>query len=267
MDKHAHARQTTCRKVNRPQENRGGSGGLFFDSKDRRVSKEGSYLRATTHSRQLYRRTHQRERHHQHGVAQVETCKRAAKTMRHPQVNEQNEEPVGRGIKYGEREIARSLDGLYAAREAEKDCGDPAALAVRDHPPLQAPLEQSGSVPPQIQQKCRSADDRSEKQRARGPCRGFQLAAGVSHMAVRLKQEQPDRGNDGGTRQIEQPFERIDSKQVRNGQLLLAREKERPHGFAGAPKKENRREACEGHRVNRSETRGAQIPLANSPPQ
>src|SRR6266436_3394491 len=84
-------------------------------------------------------------------------------------------------------------------------------------------------------------------------------------MTARLKQEQPDRGNDRGACQVEQAFERINSKEVRNGKLFFARQQQGPHRLTGAAKKENSSEACERHRVNRAEARRAQIPLENFP--
>jgi len=74
-----------------------------------------------------------------------------------------------------------------------------------------------------------------------------------------------DRGNDRGACQVEQAFERINSKEVRNGQLFFARQQQGPHRLTGAAKKENSSEACERHRVNRAEARRAQIPLENFP--
>src|SRR5260370_42257162 len=84
-------------------------------------------------------------------------------------------------------------------------------------------------------------------------------------MTARLKQEQPDRGNDGGACQIEKPLERIDSKQVRNGQLFLAREKQWPHGFSRASQEKHRRKAGQRHCINRSEARRTQVSLKDFP--
>jgi len=55
--------------------------------------------------------------------------------------------------KYGKCQIAPALNGLHTARKPEYDCGNLAAPAVRGHPALQAPLEQCGTVQPQIHQK------------------------------------------------------------------------------------------------------------------
>src|SRR5437899_1651651 len=121
MNQQRHARKTTRRKCDQPQDNGCGGGGFFFYSKHRCVSKERRHLRAAADSRQLHRRADQCERHHEHGGAEVEAGEGAAKTVRNPEVNEQNEEPVSRGIKNGQGEIARSLNGLHTAHEAEKN--------------------------------------------------------------------------------------------------------------------------------------------------
>src|SRR5260370_4051539 len=76
---------------------------------------------------------------------------------------------------------------------------------------------------------------------------------------MRLKQKQPERGDDGCACQIEEPLERIDSKQVRDGQFFLARQEKWAHRFASAAEKENGREASESHSVNRPEVRGPQV--------
>src|SRR5690349_4612599 len=86
-------------------------------------------------------------------------------------------------------------------------------------------------------------------------------------MTVRLEQEESDRDDESRARQVEQAFKRINSKQVRNGQLFFARQQQRPHRFTGAAKKKDSGEARERHRVNRPETRGAQISLEHFPAQ
>src|SRR5260370_345539 len=233
MDKQRHAGQTTRRKRNQPHDNRSGSCGLFFYSKDRRVRKERRHLRPATRSRQMHGRSYESERHHQHSVAQTEACQRADKTMRNPKVDEQNEEPVSRGIKHGECEIAPSSDGLHAAREAEKDSGNLGAPAVRAHPTLQAALEQRGSVQPQIYQEYDRADYAGEKNGR--PCK------------------------------MKQRLEREKSERVAKGKPCLARERGGRDGFTGAHKEKARREARQRHCVNRSETRWTQVLLKHFP--
>ncbi len=154
-----------------------------------------------------------------------------------------------------------------AARKTEEDCGDPAAPAVGEFPTLQAALKQRGPVQPQIKQKGSRGDDPSEKQGTRCPCGSFQLAGGFNHRTMRLKQKQPERGDDGCACQIEEPLERIDPKQVRDGQFFLARQEKWAHRFASAAEKENGREASERHGVNRPEVRGPQVSLEHFPAQ
>ena len=86
-------------------------------------------------------------------------------------------------------------------------------------------------------------------------------------MTVCLEQEESDRGDDCRACQIEQAFERINSKEIGNGQLFFARQQQRPYRFTGAAKKKDSRKARERHRVNRPETRGAQISLEDFPAQ
>src|SRR5207249_8652819 len=84
-------------------------------------------------------------------------------------------------------------------------------------------------------------------------------------MTASLEEEESDGGNNGGAGQIEQTFECINSKQVRDGQSFFARQQQRPHRFAGTAKKENGRKASERHRVNRSEARRPQVSLEDFP--
>src|SRR3981189_3341891 len=107
--------------------------------------------------------------------------------MRNPLINEQNKEPMNRRIKHGECKIARGLNGLNTAREAENDSSNLAAPAVRCPPTLQAAFDQSRAVQPQIYQKDDCTNDPGKKQRAGCPCRGFQLAGGLTRMTARLK--------------------------------------------------------------------------------
>src|SRR5947208_20034 len=86
-------------------------------------------------------------------------------------------------------------------------------------------------------------------------------------MTASLEEEESDGGNNGGAGQIEQTFECINSKQVRDGQSFFARQQQRPHRFAGTAKKENGRKASERHRVNRSEARRPQVSLEDFPAQ
>src|SRR4029077_16207090 len=96
-----------------------------------------------------------------------------------------------------------------------------AATAFRYHPALQDASKQRGSMQPQIYQENDRAHYPDEEQRARGPGSGFELAGSAAHRTARLKQQQPDRRDDGGARQIKKPFERIDSKEVGDGQVFL----------------------------------------------
>src|SRR5260370_6309657 len=134
--------------------------------------------------------------------------------MRYPEVNEQNEEPMGRGKKDGKCEVAPSSNGLDAARKTEEDCGNLAAPAVGEFPTLQAALKQRGPVQPKIKQKGSRGDDPSEKQGTRCSCGSFQLAGGFHHRAMRLKPKQTQRGDEGG------PFHKLKPPQPLRSQKL-----------------------------------------------
>src|SRR5260370_7371868 len=92
-----------------------GGGGIYFVYKVCVVRKEGSHLRAPANSRQLYRRSHQRECHHEHRVSQTEDCEGAAKTMGYPEENHQNEEPMNPQLNRGESETAPAPNALHPA--------------------------------------------------------------------------------------------------------------------------------------------------------
>src|SRR5260370_19493061 len=118
-----------------------------------------------------------------------------------------------------------------------------------------------------MQQKADRTGDASEKQRACSPCRGSQLGGSLTCRSTRLKQQQRDRGDDRGTRQVKQSFERVNSKQVRDRKLFLPREQQRPYRLSRASEKKDSREARQRHGVNRTETRRTKIVLENLPPQ
>src|SRR5260370_34766201 len=108
-------------------------------------------------------------------------------------------------------------------------------------------------VQPQINQKRSRGDNPSEKQETRCPCVSIKLAGGFNHRNMRLKQKQPERGDDGCACQIEEPLERIDSKQVRDGQFFLARQEKWAHRFASAQGKTAHRDR-KSTRLNSSHT-------------
>src|SRR5215831_4246035 len=86
-------------------------------------------------------------------------------------------------------------------------------------------------------------------------------------MFLRGIEQQSNRGNHCAANNVEQTFEHVYPKHVRNGDFRIAGKQQRSNRFAWPPEKKNCGEPCQGHSINWPKFGLAQIALKNLPTQ
>src|ERR1700722_2265248 len=250
-----------------PQHHGGCYRGFSFYSKNRCVCNDGARLRAAANARQLNGRAHQCKCQDQQRVGEAEGVERSRETVGDPVIYEADNEPMQCGINGGENQIFPGADGLHAVHETEHDARQGAAPATGRNYGLKAPLQQSGTVESQIDQRDGGGQHAGEQNCAGGFGGGFQLARYFTRMRTHTEENQPDCGDHGNAGHIENALKDVDAEGVCDGQVLFFRQQERSDGFACAAEQKNGGESGQGELINLPEICFADVSLEDLPAQ
>ena len=186
-----------------PDDNRRDGGVLAFHPINDGKDQERRQLRSSADAGKLQRRAHQREYHHQQGVAKMKVGEPPAETIDHPKVHQRVEKPMQRGEADGNRQVGHVAKAMQAVHKRREKPGNARDLRTTF----------SRRVQPRGQ-RARSVEANVDEKYNRGQCAKQQHSAGMARVGQQrgsfgaqshalTDDKKSDAGGDGGGGKIE----------------------------------------------------------------
>ena len=258
-----HAGKGTRGKGHQPKNHGRGDRRFLLHSIQSRERNDGERLGAAADTGQLHGRTDQSENQNENGVIEVERAEPSAETFDDQVIAKEHKKPMDEGEDQGGGEVAPSAHGLNPARKTEKDARNAGAPAVRRKPSFHATLEHSGAVKAKINEAGNRGDGEDRESSAGGASTLFKGRASTPsfEMVGGFKNKEANCREDSGASGVENALEGVDTKSVREGNVVFAGDEQWTDGLSSPSEKKESAEAGEVHRVDVPEARAANVSL------